>query len=150
MAVAERTAVVVCLLTASCDGIESSPLPFAPSAPSLGPDDDRAADLARETLRDEARLVLERHCGQCHIPHLPTAVPAALAVYDLNELEWAGTMNDEQLEDLARRIGEGALFDPFDERNEGKSPPPDPSPTEQQTVRSYVRAELTHRARQFR
>ncbi|MCB9547666.1 MAG: hypothetical protein H6706_17705 [Myxococcales bacterium] len=100
----------------------------------------------RELLRDDARLVLERHCGECHIGTLPTALPAALAVYDLARLEWAATLTDAQLTGLAGRLAEGsAFFDPFDARNAGQRPPPAPTADEQAVVRTYVAAERAAR-----
>jgi len=105
------------------------------------------AQDSRVTLRDQARLVLERHCGDCHIPSSPRALPAALAVYDLTHLEWASTMRGEQLEALKWRIQDGAFFDPFDVANEGKEPPPQPSEAEQSIVRRYVDAEQAARHR---
>ncbi len=101
---------------------------------------------AKQELRDAARLVLEAHCGECHIGSYPTALPRALEVYDLAEPEWARRMTDAQLSELAQRIGQGgAFFDEFDVRNKGKTPPPPPTPGEQQIVRDYVKAEVDAR-----
>ena len=43
-----------------------------------------AAPAPSPALRDEARLVLERNCGECHVSAYPTAREGALAVFDLN------------------------------------------------------------------
>ena len=48
-----------------------------------------ADDAEHVRLRDDARLVLEAHCGQCHIGDYDTALPRALAVFDLGETEWS-------------------------------------------------------------
>ena len=103
----------------------------------------------RTSLRDSARLVLERECGECHIPDSPTGLPSALTVYDLRELEWSNRMTDTQLEKLSARIAGGAreMFDPFDVRNAGASPPPLPTPEEVRVVQAFLRLELDTRRR---
>jgi hypothetical protein len=50
--------------------------------------------------------VLEAHCGQCHREDQPTAQARALAVFNLNELEWAGRMNDQQRESMLTRVND--------------------------------------------
>jgi hypothetical protein len=67
---------------------------------------ERAAE-ARIALRDDARLVLEARCGQCHIGSYPTALPRALAVYDLEETEWSARMTPAQHREALRRIDLG-------------------------------------------
>ena len=54
-----------------------------------------------------AREVLIQHCGRCHRSDLPTALPRALAVFDLSEDLWFGRMTDRQLEELGRRVRVG-------------------------------------------
>lgn len=39
----------------------------------------RSDALDHEALRDDGRLILERHCGLCHVRDYPTALPGALA-----------------------------------------------------------------------
>jgi hypothetical protein len=97
-------------------------------------------------LRDRARLVLEAHCGACHIGNLATALPRALAVYDLRDEEWSARMSVDQLQALVWRIQDGAPFDPNDNRNQGQAAPAKPSPAEQDTIRRYVLAELARRS----
>jgi hypothetical protein len=58
----------------------------------------------REVLRDDARVVLERHCGQCHIGAYPSALPRALAIFDLSEMEWYGKMSAVQLKSALARL----------------------------------------------
>lgn len=99
----------------------------------------------RAQLRDEARLVLERHCGQCHIGAYPTAMPRALRVYNLSAPEWAAGMSEDHLRKLDGRISTGALFDEFDVHNRGSKPPPPPTAEEQAIVRRYLHAELAAR-----
>lgn len=96
----------------------------------------------RLELRDRARLVLEAHCGTCHIRDEPTAVAGALAIYDLRDEEWSRKMSRPQLEALVWRIADGVPFDDSDPRNAGQAPPAKPSPAEQETIRQYVQAEL--------
>lgn len=102
----------------------------------------------RKQLREEARAALKRECGTCHIPELSTAMPAALAVYNLSADDWAASMNDKQLDKLSTRFPGGALemWDPYDTRNAGKQPPLPPSPEDISAVANFVQVEK--RARQ--
>jgi hypothetical protein len=53
---------------------------------------------------EPTRGILAQHCGQCHLPNLPTSVPRALAVFDLSDDPWYGRMTHDQLDDLLRRV----------------------------------------------
>jgi len=55
-------------------------------------------------LRDRARLLLEAQCGDCHIGAIEGALPGALGVYDLSELEWSARMTAAQLRQLPGRV----------------------------------------------
>ena len=55
-------------------------------------------------LRESARELLDANCGECHTRGLPTALPRALAVYDLTELDWSHSMSDAQLREAERRL----------------------------------------------
>jgi cytochrome c5 len=57
-----------------------------------------------EILRESAREVLDRNCGECHTSALRTALPRALAVYDLSELDWSHRMSVAQLRDAEGRL----------------------------------------------
>lgn len=57
-------------------------------------------------LREAAREVLDRNCGECHTSTLPTAIPRALRVYDLAQLDWSRRMSDGQLRDAEGRLRE--------------------------------------------
>jgi hypothetical protein len=59
-----------------------------------------------EILRESAREVLDRNCGECHTSALPTAIPRALAVYDLSQLDWSRRMSAGQLRDAEGRLRE--------------------------------------------
>ena len=87
-------------------------------------------------LLDDARLVLERNCGSCHIADYPTALPRALAVFDLRQQEWAARMSESKLRQLVPRL-EGPV-------------PPDGAPSsatdsERASVQRFVDAELERR-----
>lgn len=53
---------------------------------------------------ESTRGILAQHCGQCHLPNLPTSVPRALAVFNLTEEPWYGGMTSEQLDSLLPRV----------------------------------------------
>jgi hypothetical protein len=57
-------------------------------------------------LRESARELLDQNCGECHTRGLPTALPRALAVYDLTRLDWSRDMTDAQLREAERRLRE--------------------------------------------
>jgi hypothetical protein len=57
-------------------------------------------------LTEEARVVLEAHCGQCHVGAYETALPRALAVFDLSEATWSTRMTDAQLRSARWRLSE--------------------------------------------
>jgi len=59
--------------------------------------------------RDQARHALEVHCGLCHRQDSPRAQERALAVYNLNELDWARSLTPQQLGDLVARLQENAV-----------------------------------------
>jgi hypothetical protein len=98
-----------------------------------------AADATEHAhLRDDARLVLESYCGQCHIHEYETSLPRALAVFDLSELEWSGTMSDTQLEDARGRVRD----------RRGPDGPLPITDEEVARVEAFVAHELAHRAAQ--
>jgi hypothetical protein len=74
--------------------------------PTVSPPPSTVAISERDHLRDEAHVVLERWCGQCHISGYDTALPRALAVFDLADVEWSAHMSTMQLEDARTRVRE--------------------------------------------
>jgi hypothetical protein len=56
--------------------------------------------------RDTARHVLEVHCGRCHRQDSPQADARALAIFNLNEVEWAHSLDARQLEALGLQLQE--------------------------------------------
>jgi mono/diheme cytochrome c family protein len=92
-------------------------------------------------LREAAREVLDRNCGECHTSTLPTAVPRALRVYDLAELDWSHHMTDEQLHDAESR-----LHDPIAPTlGEGEARPVRASAEELAMFHRYVELEVQRR-----
>ena len=51
-----------------------------------------------------ARDVLVHHCGTCHRSDLPTAVPGALAVFDLSNDLWYRSFSPERAERALDRL----------------------------------------------
>ncbi len=55
-------------------------------------------------IQQAATLVLETRCGECHIGYYPTALPGALAVFDLSHDDWPMRMTDGHLRRLPDRL----------------------------------------------
>jgi hypothetical protein len=55
-------------------------------------------------LANDARGVLERHCGLCHRQDSPQAKAGALAVFNLNEPDWSASMTKERLASARMRL----------------------------------------------
>ena len=90
---------LLALLLAACSRTEQAPAAAQAPAPQA------QAPEPRVVLREEARALVERHCGKCHVGTRPTARPAALAVFDLTEQDWSSRMSARQLGSLQRRVG---------------------------------------------
>lgn len=65
-----------------------------------------------QVVRDQVRDYARTHCGKCHIASLPTSLPAALKIYNLDALEWSSTLTAGQLRNgfprrLNRQLDEG-------------------------------------------
>jgi mono/diheme cytochrome c family protein len=88
----------LCLLAASC-----VPAARAPARPPTVP-----------AQAEAARDVLVYHCGRCHRSDLPTAIPGALAVFDLTDDLWYRGLGAEQLESALRRLRSKDDLDPRD------------------------------------
>ena len=61
---------------------------------------------------DPAREVLVQHCGQCHRGDLPTALPKALAIYDLTRPIWNEHLVPPQYDGILTRVRESAAIEP--------------------------------------
>ena len=73
-----------------------------------------SADGHLNPWSDAARDVLAQHCGNCHRGDLPTAVPGALAVFDLLENPWYGRLTPKQLDSILLRVRGTTAMDPAD------------------------------------
>ncbi len=87
------------LLLAGC----SNPSPNAPdrpttSRPSLN------GTASPTPAADEARLVAEASCGRCHNSYYPTAIPGAVAIFDILDPDWPDKLTAEQLDSSLVRI----------------------------------------------
>ncbi|MFK7990272.1 MAG: hypothetical protein AB8I08_29900 [Sandaracinaceae bacterium] len=91
------------VLLTGCDTRGAEPPPAEPPPGTEPPRVALSATGAR-ALREDARWILEAHCGQCHLPDGDRSLPLALAVFDLSAPEWAATMTDAQLEDAVGRL----------------------------------------------
>ena len=57
----------------------------------------RVAPSELQQVREQVRGYAKTHCGTCHIASLSTALPAALAIYNLDATEWSSTLTAGQL-----------------------------------------------------
>jgi mono/diheme cytochrome c family protein len=96
------TPIAISALLASCSKPSAKTADVAPLAAPLATDDTESLEI----LRESAREVLDRNCGECHTSALPTALPRALAVYDLTQLDWSRRMSAAQLRDAEGRLHE--------------------------------------------
>jgi hypothetical protein len=78
-------------------------------APSTGDREGPAVGTEADDLRESARAVLLRECGECHNRELDSAMPRALRVYDLTELDWSRRMTAEQLHDAESRLADDSV-----------------------------------------
>jgi len=85
----------------------------------------------RNPWSDPAREILAAHCGKCHRGDLSTAVPGALAVFNLVEEPWYARLRAEQ-------------FDALLVRTRGIK---DMSPADAQAMISFVRCAREHRCK---
>jgi hypothetical protein len=67
-----------------------------------------ASTARADELRESSRALLLRECGECHNGELDSALPGALRIYDLSELDWARHMTPEQLHDAEHRLEQDA------------------------------------------
>ncbi len=54
----------------------------------------------------DARLVLEKHCGLCHLEDSPQAKRGALAIFNLRRPDWYVSLSEEQLKSARTRLAE--------------------------------------------
>jgi len=59
--------------------------------------------------------MLARHCGSCHERHQPTANPAALAIFDLDQPDWPARFDARRFAVAMQRLaskpdGDKAIF----------------------------------------
>lgn len=55
------------------------------------------AEAEHAVARHDVRQHAKRYCGECHQASLPTAKPAALAIYNLDRDDWASMLTEERL-----------------------------------------------------
>jgi len=124
---------VATIFTVGCDSRPEgqSPPPVQPTRPT-----------GEDGLRDGARLVLEEHCGSCHIGTYDTAIPGALAVYDLSQVDWASNLDLAQMKSIVSRLDDPLM--PSLEDHDGVSSTV--TPEQAATVERYLRELAQRRA----
>ena len=91
-----------------------------------------------DDTREEARAILVKYCGECHVGSRPTAKAKALRVFDLDEMDFAARMSQRQLRNAAWRLGE-----PLD----GRARPLKVSAEERAAFQKFVDAQAERRGR---
>jgi hypothetical protein len=86
-------------------------------------------------FREPARAILEQKCGMCHRKDSPDAKDKALAVFTLNDIDFARNMNEIQLKDMLGRFTGEIMNDN------------DVKPAELETMKKFVARELKRKAR---
>ncbi len=137
---ASRTALVLSVVAlTACSRSRAAPRPA----------DDAGAGVALAQpgsdlvpLRESAREVLDRNCGECHTTGSPLALKRALAVYDLAQLDWSAHMTDAQLRDAEGRL-HGDLAPT---RDEDEARPMQVTPQELDRFHAFVEQEIARRA----
>jgi mono/diheme cytochrome c family protein len=131
-------ATALSLSLASCSKAPATdvPVPVTAPLPAAAVDPE-----SLDTLRESAREVLDRNCGECHTSALPTALPRALAIYDLSQLDWSQRMTPGQLHDA-----EGRLKEPIaPSLGEEEARTTSVSPEELERFHRYVEGEIARR-----
>jgi mono/diheme cytochrome c family protein len=126
-------------MAAGCSRSSGSPQAAAITAPAGG--DDAGESLVE--LREAAREVLDRNCGECHTSTLPTALPRALAVYDLVDNDWSHKMSATELRDAVDRLK--STIAPT--LGEGEAKPMQVTDEERARFARYVELEIARRGR---
>jgi len=101
------------LLGCSSDAGPSAPTPapsndpveVVASLPEVAPDE-RSPALVR------AQGIIEASCGGCHRSDLESAVPEALAVFDLWDPQWLARLDDAQHESMLVRLEDQGTPEP--------------------------------------
>ena len=125
----------VAALVAACRSSDLPRLPLPPEPPSR-----KEGDLAKDLAQD-ARQILDVHCGTCHREDSPDALPGALAVFNLNHDDWYAGLPEARLENAAGRIRGLVGQDPAAARAFGGPV----TSTEEARFRRFVDAELARR-----
>lgn len=64
------------------------------------------AKLSCDEAREDARRILTKYCGECHVGSRKTAKPKALQVFDLDDPGFAAKLSQRRLRNAAWRLGE--------------------------------------------
>ena len=110
-----RRAVALAGLAVWAAGCSYGPRIAAPTPPSASPAAPPTPALLApaelQAVRAQIHAFATTHCGTCHKASLPTAKPAALAIYNLDAENWSSTLSAAQLEGGFTRRLNGRLDD---------------------------------------
>lgn len=103
---------------ASTDRMPAAPVAIASATPVAGavaaPVESPAAAPAANPWLDPAREVLVPRCGSCHRGDLPTALPKALAIFDLTHPIWNENLTPPQYDGILSRVRSAGAVTPED------------------------------------
>jgi hypothetical protein len=92
-------------------GCSHGPRIAAPTPPSASPPPALLVPAELQAVRAQIHAFATTYCGTCHKASLPTARPAALAIYNLDAENWSSTLSAAQLEGGFTRRLNGRLDD---------------------------------------
>jgi hypothetical protein len=83
---------------------ERAPAPAAMPVVEAAPQPEPVVVAAPSAALVAAHAVIEATCGECHRSDLETAVPAALAVFDLWDPQWLARLDDAAFASMMTRL----------------------------------------------
>jgi cytochrome c5 len=104
MRVVRRMVVLGSIALGCAEDRERAPAPAAMPVVEAAPQPEPVVVAAPSAALVAAHAVIEATCGECHRSDLETAVPAALAVFDLWDPQWLARLDDAAFASMMTRL----------------------------------------------
>jgi hypothetical protein len=104
MRVVRRVVVLGSIALGCAEDRERAPAPAAMPVVEAAPQPEPVVVAAPSAALVAAHAVIEATCGECHRSDLETAVPAALAVFDLWDPQWLARLDDAAFASMMTRL----------------------------------------------